>query len=88
VRLDAWLLGFEPSVSQDLKLAGRVSASLTSVLERSYPGLKAENIDRTVVELSTALATQIHELHQKLQLERPLERDLIAVNLVMNRQVG
>jgi hypothetical protein len=68
--------------------ADSVSTSLTSVLERSYPGLKAEDIDRTVVELSTALATQIHELHQKFQLERPFERDLIAVNLVMNRQVA
>jgi Streptomycin adenylyltransferase len=64
VRLDAWLLGFEPSVPEDLKLAGHVSASLTSVLERSYPGLKAEDINGTVVELSTALATQIYELRR------------------------
>jgi hypothetical protein len=86
LRLDAWLLGVEPYVPPDLTLRGNIRASLASVLGRSYVALNADDIERVVVDLAAVLATQIHDLHERFELERALETDLFAVSLVINRQ--
>lgn len=87
-RLDSWILGFEPVIPRDLKLAERVSSALLTALHRSYVGLDADEIDQAVVELSSVLVGQIVELHNKFNLQRKLATDLFAADLVRKRQVG
>jgi predicted nucleotidyltransferase len=87
-RLDAWIVGFEPSAPHDLKLAACVSAALARALEQSYVGLNAIDIDRAVVGLATVLVEQIPKLHNTFDLKRPLATDLFAADLVMKRQVA
>lgn len=86
-RLDAWILGFEPAAPHDLKLTERVSSALITALHRSYIGLNAADIDQAVVDLSTVLARQIVDLHDKFDLKRKLATDLSAADLVRERQV-
>jgi hypothetical protein len=88
VRLDSWILGFEPAAPRDLELPERISSALITALQRSYVGLDADDIDQAVVELSTVLVGQIVDVHNKFDLKRTLATDLFAADLVRKRQVG
>ena len=87
-RLDGWLQGFEAAVALALKLASRLRPALREVFARSYVGLDAIELDQAVVALGQALTQQIPQLHQKFDLGRSLDADLLAVELVTQRQVA
>jgi len=87
IRLDAWILGYEPVAPKDLKLEERASRALVSALRQSYVGVNGADIDQAVVDLTAALVQQIVEAHKKFELKRPLATDLFAADLVLKRQV-
>lgn len=88
VQLDGWIQGLAPSSPHDLKAFSRVSPPLANALALSYVGLNAADLDNAAVALGEVLTQQIHELHRKFPLNRPLTSDLSAVALVTGRQVA
>lgn len=88
VHLDGWIHGRETSVPQDLRVAARISPDLLEALGKSYVALAAHDIEEAMVRLGLTLAQQIADLHRRFDLNRPLDADLFAIELVTKKRVA
>ncbi|MEL7223281.1 MAG: aminoglycoside 6-adenylyltransferase [Cyanobacteria bacterium J06576_12] len=88
IQMEDWLCSFEPVAVADFKVEHRISERLRAALASSYAPLEATTLEAATIELSKVLSEQISELHSCFALQRPLENDVYAVELVTKRLVG
>ena len=87
VQIEDWINQFEPKDAADLKIEQRISARLQAVLQDAYPPLDAQKIEGSLVAVCVFLSEQIVDLHCIFSLDRVLENDLAALELIINQQV-
>ncbi|EDX82331.1 hypothetical protein S7335_888 [Synechococcus sp. PCC 7335] len=88
IQMEDWLCSFEPVTVADFKIEHRISERLRAALAPSYAPLEAITLEAVTIELSKVLSDQISELHSCFDLQRPLENDTYAVELVTKQLVG
>jgi hypothetical protein len=86
--LDEWIHRFEPGVAADLKRERRLSKGFQQALRGSYVSLDGADLETAVVDLCAVLEVQIRELHSAFAMDRSLEADLHAAELVRTREVA
>ena len=87
VRIDDWV---HERIVQSVvfaKLENRVDQTVGRALTRSYVALEADAMEEAVIELVAVLREKIIEMHERFRLDRPLERDLAAVDLVLEKDI-
>jgi len=88
IQIEDWIAKFEPEDAADLKLEKRISQRLQSVLNEAYPPLDAGKIEGSLVAVCTLLSDQIVDLHSSYSLDRELEKDVAAVELILQQQIA
>jgi len=87
VLIEDWVNRFEPEIATDLKLEKRISSRLQNVLKQAYPPLNARKIEESLIVICELLADQINDLHRSFTLDRALEKDLAAIELITDKQI-
>ena len=87
VRIGDWIHGQIVQSVLFAKLEERVDETLGRALTRSYAAIEADAMEEALMTLVAVLREQIIEIHQRFQLDRPLESDLVAVDLVLEKGI-
>lgn len=84
MRADDLLFGRTPDVTAGAKFDQRGSPEVLRALTASFCPVDADAIRESVTSLASIYRGQITALHERFDLTRPLENDLLAVQIVMN----
>ena len=87
IQIEDWLGAFSPQCAADLKLHNRISPRLDEVLKSSYVGFDSEELEAATERLCGLLILQIPELHNTFGLDRDIENDIYAGNLIAKQRV-
>ena len=88
VLMEDWINNFEPKMAIDLKLEQRISSRIQTELRNAYPALDDREIENALMAICVLLSEQIVNLHNIFTLDRRLGKDLAAVQLIINKQIG
>ncbi|PYT30526.1 MAG: hypothetical protein DMG57_07975 [Acidobacteria bacterium] len=83
IQADDWLFGRTPRTQLFTKFDHRGSPEVIQCLRTSFCGCDTGALDAALASLCRLYRRQIEQLHTKFELARPLESDLIAIDLVL-----
>jgi hypothetical protein len=88
IQADDWLFDRTPRTQLFSKFDQRGSPDVVQCLRRSFCGCDIAGLDAALASLCRLYRRQIKQLHTKFELVRPLESDLIAIDLILGEFVA
>jgi len=87
IEIEDWITPFYPEDAKRLKLEARISSRLQCVLKKAYPPLDSAKIEQSLIAVCGLLRDQIIDLHSAFTLDRVLETDVDAVELIVDVKI-
>jgi hypothetical protein len=88
IEADDWLFDRTPRTQLLSKFDHRGSPDVVQCLRRSFCGCDIVGLDVALASLCRLYRRQIKQLHTRFELVRPLESDLIAIDLILGEFVA
>lgn len=85
IQTDDWINARPPRAVTFSKLEQRGNSAIIRAFQNSYVGLDERDIDGALKALLRAYRQQILELHDRFKLHRPLENDLYAIDMILDK---
>jgi hypothetical protein len=82
MQADDWLCDRTPEAAVMAKFEKRASGDVLTALRSSYPPCEADAILAVLRELAQLYQEQVLALHRKFSPSRPIENDLVALEIV------